>query len=188
MAQKMKKNKRLTLAIAAAIILASLTAYDYGYRRLKGEISAIREAQEIKERTLQKYITLISEKPALEKRIAALKEMRKTSELKMVEGKTIALATATLQNTVKGIITAAGGTISSERVGKTEETKMFKVINVSFDVVLPDPKALSDVLYAIETRTPYLNIKEVDSRLRNFREPRELVVKIDVTALYSGKI
>jgi hypothetical protein len=46
---------------------------------------------------------------------------------------------------------------------------------------------LSDVLYAIETRTPHFIVKEVDVRVRNFREPRELMVKLRVSALTIGK-
>ena len=55
------------------------------------------------------------------------------------------------------------------------------------DIVLPDTRALSDVIYGIETRTPFIVIKELDSRVRNFKEPRELMVKIRVAALTGGK-
>jgi hypothetical protein len=63
----------------------------------------------------------------------------------------------------------------------------FKVISVSIDTVLPDTRVLGDVLYSIETRTPHLLVKELDARVRNFREPKDLMVKFDVFALYGGK-
>lgn len=70
---------------------------------------------------------------------------------------------------------------------KPEEKKRFKVINVSFDFVAPDTGVLRDIVFFVETKTPYLVIKELDSRIRNFKDPRELMVKLDVSALYGGK-
>jgi hypothetical protein len=141
----------------------------------------------MKTKTLEKYVTLISEKPALEKQLASLKETRKDDDSKLIEGQTLSLAGASLQDTVKDIVTRSGGTISSERIGKPEDLGKFKVITASVDTVLPDPRALRDILYSIETRTPYLTVKELDVRIRNYRDPRELVVKLDVSALTSAR-
>lgn len=182
----MKRNKLLIL-IPVVIVLIGLVAYEYGYLRIKDEIKTLKEEATIKKRTLQKYISLIAEKPELDKKFLSLTEMRKADESKLVLGETQALGAAQLQEIVKGIITGRAGTISSERVGKAEEFGKFKLITVSIDTVLPDSRALSDVLYSIETRTPHLVVKEVDSRVRNFREPKELMVKLDVIALYGGK-
>jgi hypothetical protein len=62
-----------------------------------------------------------------------------------------------------------------------------QVLSVSIDATVPDIGVLSDILYSLETRTPDLVIKELDVRVRNFREPRELLVRIDVMGLYDGK-
>jgi hypothetical protein len=70
---------------------------------------------------------------------------------------------------------------------KIEEKSRFKFISVSFDFTAPDTGALRDIIFFVETRIPYLVIKELDCRVRNFKEPRELMVKLDVTALYGGK-
>ena len=105
----------------------------------------------------------------------------------MVDGQTISIAAGTLLDAVKGVITGKGGSISSERVGKAEDLGKFKVINISIESVLPDARALSDILYSIETRTPYLVVKELDSRVRNYREPRELMVKFDLEAITGAK-
>ncbi|MEJ2697488.1 MAG: hypothetical protein P8013_12675 [Candidatus Sulfobium sp.] len=53
--------------------------------------------------------------------------------------------------------------------------------------MLPDVRALGDILYSLETRTPYLVVKELDARIRNYRDPRDLMVKLNVSALTSGK-
>ncbi|MEW6003222.1 MAG: type II secretion system protein GspM [Nitrospirota bacterium] len=179
----MKKSKTLMITLPLMFILLGLGIYQYGYLRIKADLVSIKEEQSIKKKTLQKYISLISEKPQLESKLASLKEARKADESKLIEGQTPSLAAATLQDTVKGIVTGRGGTISSERVGKPEDLSNFKVISVSIDAVFPDTRALSDVLYSIETRTPYLIVKELDVRIRNYRDPKDLMVKLDVSAL-----
>lgn len=184
---KMKKNSRLVIAVPLIAILLGLVIYQYGFLRVQTEVASIKETQDIKTKTLGKYLALISEKPQLEKKLSALKEQRKADDSKIIEAQTPSLAAATLQETVKGIVTGRGGTISSERVGKPEDLGKFKVISISIDAVLPDARALADILYAIETRTPYLTVKELDTRIRNFTEQRELIVKLDVSALTAGK-
>jgi len=88
---------------------------------------------------------------------------------------------------VKGIVIGRGGVISSERVGKPAEFGNFRTVNVTIDAVVPDVRALGDILYSIETRTPHLVVKELDTRVRNFRDPKELMVKMDIIALTGGR-
>lgn len=183
----MKRNRIVFLGIPLILILLCLVLYEYGYLRIQSEIASIKEEQALKMKTLEKYSALIAEKPQLEKELISLKEMRKAEDSKLIEGQTLSLAAATLQDMVKGIIVGRGGTISSERVGKPEDRGKFKVISVSIDAVLPDARALSDILYSIETRTPYLVVKELDTRVRDYRNPKELMVKLDVSALTTAK-
>lgn len=183
----MKRNRIVFLGIPLILILLCLVLYEYGYLRIQSEIASIKEEQALKMKTLEKYSALIAEKPQLEKELVSLKETRKAEDSKLIEGQTLSLAAATLQDMVKGIIVGRGGTISSERVGKPEDRGKFKVISVSIDAVLPDARALSDILYSIETRTPYLVVKELDTRVRDYRNPKELMVKLDVSALTTAK-
>jgi len=183
----MTKSKTLLLSIPLMIVLAGLMIYQYVYVGIQTGVASVRENEMMKTKTLEKYVTLISEKPQLEKKLASLKEARKDDDSKLIGGQTLSLAGASLQDTVKDIVTRSGGTISSERIGKPEDLGKFKVITASIDTVLPDPRALRDILYSIETRTPYLTVKELDVRIRNYRDPRELVVKLDVSALTSAK-
>jgi hypothetical protein len=184
---KTKRSKTLMFTLPLMAILLGLVIYQYGYVRIQSEVASIKESQSIKTRTLEKYITLIAEKPQMEKTLAALKEARKADDSKFVEGQTLSLASAALQDMVKDIVTRGGGTISSQRVGKPEDLGKFKVITVSIDTILPDPRALRDILYSIETQTPYLTIKDIDIRIRNFKDPREEVVKLDVSAITSSR-
>jgi hypothetical protein len=183
----MKTNKTLITTIPLMAVLIGLVMYQHVYLRTQADVNSLREEQAIKTKTLERYITLISEKPQLEKNLASLKEARKADDPKLIEGQTLSLAAALLQDMVKDIITGRGGTISSERVGKPEDLNKFKVISVSLDAVLPDSGALTDVLYSIETRTPFLIVKEIDIRVRNYRNPRELMVKLDISAMTGSR-
>jgi hypothetical protein len=214
----MKKNRLLIIAVPILVILTGLVVYQYGFLRIQEELALILEEQNSTSKTLEKYLTIIAEKPDLEKKLLTFKERRKAETAKLIEGETFSLAAAALQEIVKGIITSRGGVISSERMGKEEDMapgslgpakeapksqkpekgpkpkkeksenkSRFKFVNVSFDFTAPDTGALRDIIFFVETRVPYLVIKELDCRVRNFKEPRELMVKLDVTAFYGGK-
>ncbi len=183
----MIKNKTLIITIPLMLALLVFSAYQYGYKRVKSELDAIKEEQSVGMRIVEKSNSLISERPNLEKKIAILKEERQADNTKLIEGQTLSLSAASLQETIKGIVVGRGGSISSERVGKPEDHGKFKVITVSVDAVLPDTRALEDILFSIESRTPYLVVKELDTRVRNFRDPRDLLIKLDVSALTAGK-
>ncbi|HMK50374.1 MAG TPA: type II secretion system protein GspM [Thermodesulfovibrionales bacterium] len=179
----MTKNRTLVVAVPLMVILAGILLYQYVYLNIQAEVSSIKDSQSIKTRTLEKYMAYIAEKPDLEKQLASLKEERKAEDSKLIEGQTISLAAASLQDIVKDTVSRSGGSISSERIVKPEDLGKFKVISVSIDTILPDTRVLRDVLYSLETRTPYLAIKEIDIRVRNFRDPREQMVKLDISAL-----
>lgn len=183
----MKKTNYLIITVPLMLILVALVVYKYGYLKIKSDMTFVKDAQDIKTKTLEKYLSLIAEKPQLEKKLALLKEERKADNSKLFEGQTPSLSAALLQETIKGIVTEKGGIISSERVGKPEDFDKFKLINVSIDAVLPDARALSDILYSIETRTPFLVVKELDLRIKDFKDPRELIIKLDISALTSAK-
>ena len=186
MARK-KRNRFYLIAIPLIAVLACFVVYDYGFQRLETEQNDLKETKRVKMRTLSKYISAISEKPQLEKRIAELKELKTTQNRKMIDGQTVSIAAANLQNTVRNMITSRGGNISSERVEKPEDLGKFKQVCISVDTIIPDSAALSGILYAMETQTPYLLVKELDSRIVNYNKPKELFVKFRVAALTSGR-
>jgi hypothetical protein len=186
--QKMEtKSRIIKFAIPAIFVLFGLAAYQYGYVKIQEETASIREIQIMKNKTLGKYITIIAEKPLLENKLVSLKEKRKADDSKIIEGQTFSLSANTLEDIVKGIIVGRGGSIVSERVEKPDDLGKFKIVNVSIDLFLPEIQALSDIIYSIETRTPYIVVRELDVRVKNIKEPRELMVKLRIAALTEGK-
>jgi len=86
-----------------------------------------------------------------------------------------------------GAATPAAKAPAAKKATKPVAGPKLQVLSVSIDSVLPDTSALSDILFSLETRTPYIVAKELDVRVRNFREPRDLMVRIDTTGLFEGK-
>lgn len=117
----MKKNKGLWIGIPLAVLLAAAVIYQYGYLHIRDELNRLREEEEGKTRTLEKYLAVIAERPFLEKKRETLEEWGKTERSNLVSGETYSLAAAALQEMVKGIITGRNGVISSERMGKEED-------------------------------------------------------------------
>lgn len=182
-----RSSKFLMAALPAAAVLLALVIYQYGYLRLEEEVERTREIAAVKMKTLEKSMNLLARRPAFEAKLSDLKEARRAEEVKLVQGQTPSVAAAALQNSLKGIIVARGGTIASERNEKPEDYGKLKIISVTVDAVFPDTRALAETLYAIESQTPLLVVREMDSRLRNFREPRELTVRLRVSGLTGGR-
>jgi hypothetical protein len=183
----MRRSEMLALSVPLLLVLIGLIIHEQLYVKVGEDLKRLREEKAMKTRTLNKYMALIAEQPQLDTRLAGLREQRKAADSKIVEGRTPSLGAAALQEMVKDIVLGRGGTISSERVEKPEDSESFKIITISMDTVLPDIGALSDLLYTLETRTPFLAVREVDARVRNFKEPRELMVKFRISALMAGQ-
>jgi len=184
----MKVNSPLLkIVLPITVILLGFFIYDYGYRSLVAEEASLAESRAVKRKSLEKYVTMVAQKPLFEKRITELKEIRKGEANKIFDGQTPALASAALQNALKNMIAERGGTIISERVEKPEDFGKLKIIAVTVDAILPDARALMEALYALETQHPDIVMRELDTRVRNFREPKELTVRVTAAAIAGGR-
>ncbi len=115
------------------------------------------------------------------------KDARRAADAKLVDGQTASVAAANLQNSLKGMVTGQRGTISSLRSEKPEERGRFTGVSVTMDAVLPDIRSVIDTLYSIETQNPSMIINEIDMRTKDYREPRELLVRLKVSGLTASK-
>lgn len=181
------KSKLMIISIPLIIILTCFVIYEYGIKSIREEVSSLSELKISKMETLRKYKEAIAQKTDLEKKILTLKDTRKNDDTKIITAQTPAVAAANLQNSVKGIIAGRGGTINSERVEKPEELGKFKVTNVVLYVVFPNVRVLSDTLYTIETQKPYFVVKELDIRVKNYTDPKDLIVILKIAALTGGQ-
>ena len=181
------KNRMYFIAVPILMIIFAAAVYEYGYLRVQSEINDLEVGASTKAKTLAKYRTLIAQKTGIEERLVALREVRKTESLKTIEGQTPSIAAAGLQDMVRGMVTARGGSIASERAEKPEEAGKFRVITVTIETILPDTRVLADTLHAVETQSPYLVVRELDTRIRTFKDPRDLSVRLKVSGLMEGR-
>ncbi len=184
----MKQKNRLVIIAAPLIaLLFVLVFYQYGYEKISSEMASVRQMEVEKTKTLAKYMAVVSQRKPLEAQLAALKERRKADDAKFIGTEAANLSAVALSDMVKGQITAVGGTVSSVRVDKSGDLGKFKVVNVAIDAVLPDPRGLVNALYGVETRVPYVIVKDMDIRVTDFKNPRQIMVILKVAALSGGK-
>jgi Tfp pilus assembly protein PilO len=179
----MWQNKRLLIGIALALVLTLLVVYQYGYSYLRSNMEMLQEERELKLKTIQKYRKILSVSEGIDKELAELRKTLQEEELRLIPGETPALASANLQERIKNLITSNKGRIRSERVEKTKAYGPYKEISVSLDAEFDSIEHLSDVLYSIEAGTPFMVIKELNIRLRNYRYPGSLIVRLKVSGL-----
>lgn len=180
-------NKRTVPLIIISVVLLLLTAYDYGYRNFLGSMSEIKESRSIKEKTLNKYNSMIAQKGGLENELNDLKEKLGNEEDRLPEWQGPALAAANLQNIVKDVVSSNGGNITTERVNKAETRGNYKVVSIGMDMVVQDTSVLTSILFGIESQSPYIKITNLDIRVNDLKSPRELTVRLDIAAMMKGK-
>jgi len=184
----MQRNKRLLYLIPLIIILTGLLIYQYGYTRMRTELSSMKEEESIKLEKLKRYVQIISERPLLEKRLAELKKQRLDDNAKLIDAPTAAMAGASLQNMINEIFTKNGGIMGSQRIENVEERGKFRIVSVTINGSVNDTNALRDIIYSIETNIPYMFVKNLDTRVKNFKKPTgELTVNLTVSALTTAK-
>ena len=177
-----RNSKRMIMFLLLAILAASVL-YEYGILGVLERANAIGEQEDMRMKTLGKCAALIAQIPVMEKGLPELEQVRKGEAVKMIPGETLAVASANLQNSIKAIIMARNGVINSDRMERPEKTGPFQIVTTTVDTVFPDIRALSETLAAIETQTPYLVVRELDVRVRNYSDPRDLIVRMKVSAL-----
>jgi len=168
-------------------VLLALVVYEYGFRGIQSELGSLEESRSAKAKTLEKYMALIALKPQLEKELAALREIRQQDDGKIIREKSASLAAAQLQQVIKGVIGGRGGQITTERIEPLEDYSAFKIVTISIDAVFPDAKVMTDSLFSLETQMPYMVVRELDAKVRNHREPREILAKMKISTLAAGK-
>ncbi|RJQ56852.1 MAG: hypothetical protein C4526_00720 [Nitrospiraceae bacterium] len=183
----MKASKSLLIMMPVVVILLGIIIYQYGYLRVQSEIASIKEEQDLKSEILGKYVNLISQIPRMEKELLSRRQARDSYNAKFLAGDTDEIAAAALLDLVRGILSARGGKVSGGQIAQPSEKGIFRIINISVDAVMPDVSALSDAVYTMETHTPQFFIRDMDVRIKDLKTPRELIVKLNVSAMTAGK-
>jgi len=106
-----------------------------------------------------------ADRPRLQESLKAI-EGRQTGQGKLLASKNADLAAAELQQRLKQVIGASGGTAESISILQPEDRASFRKITLRV-AVASNTVALQKILHALENSAPYLYIQNLDVRLRN---------------------
>lgn len=104
--------------------------------------------------------TLAAEKPGYLAALARAQAILGNQTL-LFQGGAAELESAQLQNTVQGLISQAGGQLSSSAIDAPQTTHGLEALAVSVSFSLPQDQ-LAQLLSAIDTQAPYLIVQALD--------------------------
>jgi hypothetical protein len=138
-------------AAVAALLVAGLIAFVFG-----GQSEETTDGVH----QLAVYRAEVAMRPELE---AALRQARQKAAAVpgLITSDSVALAQAQLQDEVKSIVTDNQGEVRTAQIVPATNVDGFEVIAIQYDLAVPMAK-LRDLIYAIETRTPYLFVDDAD--------------------------
>jgi general secretion pathway protein M len=168
----------LVVAVGAVWVLAvePVTARYEAYER------SIAQSQEL----LARHLRIAAARDELESQLLELQRAHAASG-RFLEGGSIELVAAEVQNKVKTLIDAHGASLKSMQALAPEEAGGFRKVTVRVNMT-GDTQALQKIIYAVETANPYLFLDNIDVRSRRPRARRgqaasesDLQIRFDVS-------
>ncbi|MEE9139273.1 MAG: type II secretion system protein GspM [Alphaproteobacteria bacterium] len=177
----------VTILVAAAAAVWALVVEPVS-ARFDGYERSIAQSREL----LARQLRIAAERGALESRLDELRGTRAASG-RFLEGGSIELVAAQVQNTVKTLIDSNGATFKSTQALPPEGADGFRKVTVRVNMTA-DTQALQTIFYAVETAERYLFMDNVDIRSRRPRARRnqpatqsDLQVRFDVYGYMQGE-
>jgi general secretion pathway protein M len=136
---------------------------------------------------LAHYEALAEARPQVQAELQAMQQ-RNAAMSGLVEGSSAALAAAVVQSDVKVIVERNGGTVLSSQNMPSSLTDNFEKIEIQYDLTLP-PGNLKNVIYQLETHTPYLFLDSVNMRMPEnwgVQDPNAPVPAMEVQLVVRG--
>lgn len=154
------KNRGLALLIlAGALALTWIVVLAPLANILFGESEDVEHSLTL----LGRYEALDKARPQVQAELQAMQQRNATMS-GLVEGNSAALAAAQVQSDVKAIVERNGGTVLSSQNMPSSLSDNFEKIEIQYDLTMP-PGSLKNVIYQIETHTPYLFLDSVNMRI-----------------------
>lgn len=111
---------------------------------------------------VRRLTLLAAEKPAYQTALARARA-NISGQAVLFQGSSAELKTARLQNIVQGLITQAGGQVSSAAIDTPQSAHGLQALSVSVVFSLP-PGQLAHLLSGIDAQIPYLTVNTLDIR------------------------
>ena len=119
---------------------------------------------------LAAYEATISSQPELEAQLESIRQ-QSASLAGLINATTAALAAASMQNDVRSIASQIGGEVRSTQNLPPSALDSFEKIEIACEVTLPRNR-LKDLLYQIESHTPYLFLDRINVEVPQNLLPR----------------
>ena len=174
-------SRLLALAILAA---AALGVWAGVVEPVKARFAEHDRTIEQSRDLLTRHMRIALERQQLEARLTALRETQSTSG-RLIEGDSVELAAAGVQNKLKALADANGAELKSTQILPAEDSEAFRRVAVRV-TMMADTEAAQAVFHALETATPYLFLDRLDLRGPKRRSRRKkknegiLQVRFDV--------
>ena len=150
------------------------------WARYRALAPAIAEQQE----QVSRYQRLAAQAPQLRERLQTLRNDARFNDY-LVPGNGSALAAAALQQRLQELAQAQQGRVLSTRVGKPLGDGDFEQVTINARLQI-DLAGLQELLYSLETQSPYLFVRNLNiyrQRGRNTRGNDQLEVQLDIYGL-----
>lgn len=158
----------VTLAAVALLVVAPL------WRAWSDNRADIEQARD----DIARFSRLAADMSSLEEMLAHLRETDPVSGYVLGQG-SVPLAAAALQERVKAVVTASGGTLTSTQVLPVADAGPFRRITVNVRMAV-STAALQQVLHELEGGLPYIVVDELIVLARHARRRRNEVQPQDM--------
>lgn len=175
------------IVLPLTLILLGYAAYDYGYLSLKTAFQEAQDTRQQKEKMLYKYAATISKKQQITTTLTFLRPMKAANDQGIINEPDPVKAGEALSASLKEIILQGGGQVIGEKGYEPVKSGTYRMMLTDMEAMLPDARALYEIVYAIEAHRLYMVVRELDVNVRNQNNPRELAVKFKIAALGVGR-
>ncbi len=176
-----KRDKKILTIGVLALVLFLLTTYVIS-PFIESE-QKIREQTEQREMLLQKYEKIMSQKSEIERNLAQMKRKKETLQKKLLKGSTPSLAAAEMQKMLEKISKAHGLELKSVKVKEEEKEGDFLAIPLEIRLTT-DLNRTRKFLADLENNLKYLIIPKLKISVKNQRDPKEIIVTIEVKGFF----
>jgi len=183
---KFRSRRERIIVLTAVLIAVVFVLFQYIIDPFMESQSRIEEEIPTKRMQLEKYRQFVAGKAKAEQDLQRIENLAKRSSNKLLSGNTSPLAAANLQEILKTLSAKNMIKIRSEKVLDSKQYDYYVQIPVQIEF-MSTITDLTNFLYDIETYQKILTIVDLNIRVANRRDPRDVHATIVVAGLMQSE-
>lgn len=183
---KFRSHRERVIVLAAALMAMVFVLFQYVIDPFLESQARIEEEIPVKRMQLEKYRQFVAGKQQAEQDLQRIENLAKRSSNKLLAGNTSPLAAANLQEILKTLSAKNMVKIRSEKVLDSKQFDYYVQIPVQIEF-MSTMTDLTNFLYDIETYQKILTIVDLNIRVANRRDPRDVHATIVVAGLMQSE-